>query len=270
MTNIALAGCTGKMGQALVRLAQESSRLALTGGLVRPGSESVGVDLGTLVGKPALGIQASGDLIQAFEQADVVVDFTLPEVMLSHLDYYLEHSKRLVIGSTGFDASQLKIIERASKDLPIVLAPNMSLGVNLCFSLVQKMAKLLKDYDVEIFEAHHRHKQDAPSGTALKLGEVIAQAKGLTLEQCANLNRHAQSQERSDNEIGFATMRGGTIFGDHTVMFAGEAERLELTHRAQSRDAFAQGALVACQWIAQQKPGLYDMQDVLGFNDLVA
>lgn len=264
MIHVAIAGCSGRMGQALLQALYQHSKLKLTGGLVRPGSEFEDQDLGALVGKHPLDLLATSELNQAFQLADVIIDFTLPNVLLSHLDYYCHHQKKLVIGTTGMDEHQLILLEQASQDIPIVLAPNMSLGVNVCLSVVQKMAQVLNNYDVEIWEAHHRHKKDAPSGTALKLGEVIAQAKDLSFEECANFNRHQDLKVRGEHEIGFATTRGGSIFGDHTVLFAGDAERIELTHRAQSRQAFAEGALVACQWVANQKPGCYSMQEVLG------
>lgn len=264
MVNLAIAGVAGRMGRAFVKGALADSHFKLVGGSVRPGSEYLNQDLGELVGAKPIGVKSSDDVSVAFKDADVVIDFTLPEVAIQNLDFYQTHQIKVVLGGTGFSQDQLKAITAASKNIAMVHAPNMSIGVNLCMKLSELAAKVLDDFDVEIIEAHHRNKVDAPSGTALAFGQTIADAKSQTFDEVKQLNRHDLKQARPDNEIGFATVRGGDIFGEHTIMFAGLNERVEITHRAGSRDAFALGALKAASWLKAKKQGLFNMMDVLG------
>jgi 4-hydroxy-tetrahydrodipicolinate reductase len=215
-----------------------------------------------------LGIALIGDLDSAIAEVDVVVDFTRPESTLAALSLCHRHGKRMVIGTTGFTADQKAEIERAARDIPIMLAPNMSVGVNLCLKLLEISAKIIGEHtDIEIIEAHHRHKVDAPSGTALRMGEVIAEALGRDLRECAVFGREGHTGERDPKSIGFSVIRAGDIVGKHTVMFADEGERIEITHNASSRLTFAKGAMRAALWLAERPAGLYDMQDVLGLKN---
>jgi 4-hydroxy-tetrahydrodipicolinate reductase len=226
----------------------------------------LGRDAGELFGT-ACGVRVSDDLQAALRGADVLVDFTRPEPSLAYLDACRKAGVGMVIGTTGFSAAQKQAIADAATDIPVVFAPNMSVGVNLLINLVQSAAKVLAEgYDIEIIEAHHRHKIDAPSGTALRLGEAAAAALGRNLEQCAVYGREGVTGERDPSTIGFATVRGGDVVGDHTVLFAGIGERVELTHKASSRATFALGALRAAKFLAGRKSGLFDMQDVLGLR----
>lgn len=263
---IAVAGSSGRMGRALLEAIAQSADFRLKSALEVPGNPFLGRDAGELVGTPC-GVHISADPQSALPGCDVLVDFTRPEGTLSHLRLCRERGIRMVIGTTGFQPAQKALIEEASKTIPIVLAPNMSVGVNLTFKLAELAAKVLKEgYDVEIIEAHHRHKVDAPSGTALRLGEVIAAALGRDLAKDAVYGREGVSGERKSSTIGFATVRGGDIVGDHTALFAGTGERIEITHKAASRATFALGALRAARYLAGRNSGLYDMQDVLGLK----
>ncbi len=264
MINIAVTGVSGRMGRVLVEsiASSQSIDIRLSAAVQRPQSSLLGLDVGELCGVGHLGVP----IVESLEQAefDVLIDFTLVEPCLQHLDYCRRHNKMVVIGTTGFDEKQKKIIHQASKDIGIVFAPNMSVGVNLCFNLLEKMSKILgEDSDIEIIETHHRNKLDAPSGTALKLGEVIAGTLGRDLQECAVYGRQGLSAVRDPKTIGFATVRAGDVVGDHTVIFASEGERVELTHKSSSRMTYAKGALRAAAWLADQSAGLYDMQDVL-------
>ncbi len=266
MLKVVIAGCTGRMGHALLEGIIADEGLALHAALDRVGSPLIGRDAGEPLGKTT-GVRVSDDIASALQGADVLIDFTRPEASLQYLAACRQAGVGLVIGTTGFSAEQKAEIEAAARDIGIVFAPNMSVGVTLLISLVQAAAKVLAEgYDVEIIEAHHRHKIDAPSGTALRLGEAAASALGRDLSECAIYGREGVTGERDANTIGFATIRGGDVVGDHTVLFAGTGERVELTHKASSRATFALGALRAAKYLADKTAGLYDMQDVLGLK----
>ncbi len=254
------------MGHALLDGVFNDAELVLHGALDRADSPQIGRDAGEQFGRNT-GVKITADLTAALQGADVLVDFTRPEPSLQYLEACRLAGVKLVIGTTGFTAEQKQQIERAAQDVAIVFAPNMSVGVTLLINLVQAAAKVLNQgYDVEIIEAHHRYKVDAPSGTALRLGEAAAEALGRDLRECAVYGREGVTGERDANTIGFATVRGGDVVGDHTVLFAGIGERVELTHKASSRATFALGALRAAKFLAIHKHGLYDMQDVLGLR----
>jgi 4-hydroxy-tetrahydrodipicolinate reductase len=264
--NVVIAGCTGRMGRALLEAMLAATDLRLAAALDRPGSPALGHDAGELVGAQ-LGVPVSDDVAAALKDADVLVDFTRPEATLGHLAACRRAGVAMVIGTTGFDTAGRQAIRDAAADIPIVFAPNMSVGVNLVFKLLDTAARVLAEgFDVEIIEAHHRHKVDAPSGTALAMGEVIAQALQRDLRTCAVYGREGVTGERQAQTIGFATVRGGDIVGEHTVLFAGLGERVEITHKASSRMTFALGALRAARFLADKDNGLHDMQDVLGLR----
>ncbi|OAM52518.1 4-hydroxy-tetrahydrodipicolinate reductase [Methylovorus sp. MM2] len=266
MVKVVIAGCSGRMGHALLEGVFADSELVLHGALDRAESIQIGRDAGELFGK-VTGVKISANVAEVLKGADVLVDFTRPEPSLEYIAACRQVNVKLVIGTTGFTADQKKQIEAAAQNVGVVFAPNMSVGVTLLINLVQAAAKVLNEgYDVEIIEAHHRHKVDAPSGTALRLGEAAASALGRNLESCAVYGREGVTGERDANTIGFATVRGGDVVGDHTVLFAGIGERVELTHKASSRATFALGALRAAKFLADKKTGLYDMQDVLGLK----
>lgn len=266
MLKVVIAGCSGRMGHALLEGIFADAELTLHGALDRMDSPQIGRDAGEQFGK-ATGVRISHDVAAALVGADVLVDFTRPEPSLEYLAACRNAGVKLVIGTTGFSAEQKQLIESAAQDVGIVFAPNMSVGVTLLINLVQSAAKVLAEgYDVEIIEAHHRHKVDAPSGTALRLGEAAAAALGRDLEECAVYGREGVTGERNPNTIGFATVRGGDVVGDHTVLFAGVGERVELTHKASSRATFALGALRAAKFLKDRSSGLYDMRDVLGLK----
>lgn len=254
------------MGRALLEAVAQSPDARLHAALERPGSAYVGKDAGELVGAPC-GVAIVDDPEAGIAGSDVLIDFTRPEGTLGHLELCRKHKVNVVIGTTGFSVEQRRAISDAAKEIAIVFAPNMSVGVNLSFKLLEIAAKVLSEgYDIEVIEAHHRHKVDAPSGTALRMGEVVAQALGRDLAECAVYGREGVTGERSPSTIGFATVRGGDIVGDHTVMFAGTGERVEITHKASSRATFANGAVRAARFLAGRKSGLFDMQDVLGLR----
>ncbi len=264
--NVVIAGCSGRMGRALLEAVAEAPDLRLAAALDRPGSPVLGRDAGELIGAP-LGVTVSEDIEAALQAADAMIDFTRPEATLAHLAACRKAGVAMVIGTTGFDAHCRQAITDTAADIPIVFAPNMSVGVNLMFKLLDTAARVLDaGYDVEIIEAHHRHKVDAPSGTALRMGEVIARALDRDLKTCAVYGREGVTGERNAHAIGFATVRGGDIVGDHTALFAGIGERVEITHKASSRMTFALGALRAVRFLAGRASGLYDMQDVLGLR----
>ncbi len=263
---IAVAGSAGRMGRALIEAVSQAADLRLKAALERPDSEFLGKDAGELIGSPN-GVMIAGDIEAGLEGCDVLVDFTRPEGTLRHLAACMRHGVRMVIGTTGFEADQKLRIQEAAKRIAIVMAPNMSVGVNLVFRLLETAATVLAEgYDIEIIEAHHRHKVDAPSGTALRMGEVIARALKRDLKSCAVYGREGVTGERKASTIGFATVRGGDIVGDHTALFAGAGERVEITHKASSRATFALGALRAARFVAAREHGLFDMQDVLGLQ----
>ena len=266
MTTIAITGAGGRMGKTLLEAASEADGLTVSAAIERAGSSLVGVDAGELAGIGTLDVSVVGNIAEA-AAFDVLIDFTRPDVTLANLAVCRERGSAMIIGTTGFDEAQKSAISEASKDIAIVFAPNMSVGVNLCLKLLETAAKVLGDeVDIEIIEAHHRHKVDAPSGTALRMGEVVADALGRDLKECAVYGREGQTGERDRKTIGFETIRAGDIVGDHTVMFASIGERVEITHKASSRMTFASGAMRAALWLSGRPAGLYDMQDVLGLN----
>jgi len=266
MQNISIAGSSGRMGRALLEALAQAPDARLFAALERTGSPFVGKDAGELFGSPC-GVAIIDNAEAAIAGANVFIDFTRPEGTLAHLALCRKHGVKMVIGTTGFSAEQKQALADAARDISIVFAPNMSVGVNLTFKLLEIAAKVLNEgYDIEVIEAHHRHKVDAPSGTALRMGEVVAEALGRDLAECAVYGREGVTGERSPSTIGFATVRGGDIVGDHTVMFAGIGERIEITHKASSRATFANGALRAARFLAGRDTGLYDMQDVLGLR----
>jgi 4-hydroxy-tetrahydrodipicolinate reductase len=267
MVRTAVAGIAGRMGSRIAQLVRESDGLELVAGFERPDHPLVGQDLGEVMGAGRLNLIVAAGIQQILEQADVVIDFTSAAASLQHLEAAGAAGKAMVIGSTGFTSEQIARAREAAVRIPCVLAPNMSMGVNVLFKVVADVARLLgDDYDVEIVEAHHRFKKDAPSGTALKLGQVVAEALGRDLGQVGVYARHGLTGERDPKEIGIQTIRAGDIVGEHTVLYANLGERIEITHRAHSRDNFARGALRAALWVVQQPPGLYDMQHVLGIK----
>jgi 4-hydroxy-tetrahydrodipicolinate reductase len=263
---IAVAGAAGRMGRAIIEASRSAAGVAVRAAIERPGSPAVGTDAGELAGVGRLGVPVV-DSVAAAPEFDVLIDFTRPEVTLDNLAHCLATKRRLVIGTTGLSGEQRQRVVDAAGAIAVVLAPNMSVGVNLCFKLLDIAARVLGDeVDVEIVEAHHRNKLDAPSGTALRMGEVVAHALGRKLEDCAVYGRHGVTGVRDRQSIGFSVLRGGDIVGDHTVVFAGNGERVEVTHRATSRLTFAAGALRAARWIVGRERGLFDMQDVLGLR----
>jgi 4-hydroxy-tetrahydrodipicolinate reductase len=262
MSRIVIAGSGGRMGRVLLEAVAAAPDMTLHAALERVGAPAVGSPLdGTG------GLVVTDDVATALTGADVLIDFTRPEATLEHLAACREKGVGIVIGTTGFDAAGKAAIEQAASVIPVVFAPNMSVGVNLALKLLDMAARVLDEgFDIEIVEAHHRHKIDAPSGTALRMGEVVAAASGRDLAGCAVYGREGVTGERDPRAIGFATVRGGDIVGDHTVMFAGIGERLEITHKASSRMTFALGALRAARYLADRRDGLYDMRDVLGLK----
>lgn len=266
MLKVVIAGCSGRMGHALLEGVFADEELQLHAALDRVDSPQIGRDAGEQFGLNT-GVKISHDVTQALIGADVLVDFTRPEPSLVYLDACKVAGVSMVIGTTGFSVEQKKQIEQVAEVIPVVFAPNMSVGVTLLINLVQAAAKVLADgYDVEVIEAHHRHKVDAPSGTALRLGEAAASALGRNLDECAVYGREGVTGERDAKTIGFATVRGGDVVGDHTVLFAGIGERVELTHKASSRATFALGALRAAKFMSGKQSGLFDMRDVLGLK----
>ncbi len=263
---IAIAGCGGRMGKVLLECVAQADDLTLHAALEYSGSPLLGKDAGELCGA-SCGVKIGADVNAALQGADVLIDFTRPEGTLHHLDICRKLGVGAVIGTTGFNAQQKAQLGAAARDIGVVFAPNMSVGVNLVFKLLETASRTLaQGYDIEIIEAHHRHKIDAPSGTALGLGEVIAKTLGRDLAQCAVYGREGVTGERDPSTIGFATVRGGDIVGDHTVLFAGTGERIEITHKASSRATFALGALRAARFLKANGAGMYDMQDVLGLK----
>jgi 4-hydroxy-tetrahydrodipicolinate reductase len=263
---VGIAGSTGRMGRVLIESVLQAADVKLAAALEQHGSDGIGRDAGELVGA-ACGIAISDDVAGALAGCDVLIDFTRPAGTLEHLSECRKRGVKLVIGTTGFDETQKRAIAEAADEIAIAMAPNFSVGVNVTFRLLQVAAAALNDgYDVEIVEAHHRHKVDAPSGTALRMGEIVAQALGRDLRSDAVYGREGVTGERKAGTIGFATVRGGDVVGDHTVMFLGTGERVEITHRSASRATYAQGALRSARFLMQRPHGLYDMQDVLGIK----
>ena len=267
MIKVIVAGAGGRMGERLVRLIKESKTLQLAGALEKKGHFAIGQDAGEIAGCGRLGIPISDDLTAIAAHADVLIEFTLPEATLSHLSIVAERTKAAVIGTTGLSPLQVAEVQDKAKRIPCVFSPNMSVGVNVMLKVITEMVRTFgEEYDIEITEAHHRLKKDAPSGTALKIAQVLAEATHKDFNAVVTYARKGLIGERKRGEIGIQVIRAGDIIGDHTVLFGGNGERLEITHRATSRDTFARGALRAAEWIVKQPPGLYDMQDVLGLK----
>ncbi len=263
---IAIAGATGRMGRMLIEAVINAPDLQLVGALEHSSCPQLGDDAGAFLGKKT-GVEITADIAKALSDAQFLIDFTRPEGTMAHLAIAENTGTKMIIGTTGLSLDQIADLKKASEKLAIVFAPNMSVGVNVTFKLLEIAAKMLNQgYDIEIIEAHHRHKVDAPSGTALKMGEVIAEALGERLDDVAVYAREGHTGERKEGSIGFATIRGGDIVGDHTVLFAGDGERIEISHKSSSRQSYAQGSLRAARFLQNQASGLYDMQDVLGLR----
>ncbi|MBD9417227.1 4-hydroxy-tetrahydrodipicolinate reductase [Pseudomonas sp. PDM16] len=267
MRRIAVMGAAGRMGKILIEAISQAEGAQLTAAVDRPDSSLIGADAGELAALGKIGVTLAGDLNAVLDQFDVLIDFTHPSVTLKNLEICRQAGKAMVIGTTGFSPEEKQLLSEAAKQIPIVFAANYSVGVNLCLKLLDTAARVLGgDVDIEIIEAHHRHKVDAPSGTALRMGEVVASALGRDLQKVAVYGREGQTGARERETIGFATVRAGDVVGDHTVLFAADGERVEITHKASSRMTFAKGAVRAALWLQAQSAGLYDMQDVLGLN----
>lgn len=264
---IGIAGCGGRMGRMLAATVLGTPGASLVGGTERAGHEALGLDIGTLAGAPAAGVAVSEDAGAMFAEADVVIDFTAPGLVLEHARLAIANETALVVGTTGLKADHEAALEKAAAKVAVVQAANMSVGVNLLLGLTRQVAAVLDEsFDIEIVEMHHRHKVDAPSGTALALGRAAAEGRGVGLDDVARRARDGIIGARPSGEIGFATLRGGDVVGEHTVVFAGEGERIELTHKASSRAIFARGAIRAALWTHGRSPGRYSMRDVLGLT----
>ncbi|MCX7913572.1 MAG: 4-hydroxy-tetrahydrodipicolinate reductase [Thermodesulfovibrionales bacterium] len=267
MVRVIVAGVAGKMGSRIAALTRDYPDLKLVGTFEKKGHSAIGKDAGEIVGIGRIDIPILDDLNKIIDAADVIISFTTPEASLEHLRIASDNKKAIVIGTTGFTKEEVQIIKDTSQIIPIVFAPNMSVGVNLLFKVLQDVAKVLgDDFDVEIIEAHHRLKKDAPSGTALKMAQIIAESLNRNLDEVAIFARKGIIGERTKKEIGIQTIRAGDIVGEHTVLFGGLGERIEITHRVSSRDTFARGALKAALWVSNKPAGLYDMTDVLGLR----
>lgn len=267
MIKVIVAGAAGRMGGRLVCLLKESAALTLAGAIESKGHVSIGEDAGEVAGCGHTGVLIRDDFAAVMERGEVVIDFSAPAATLEHLRAAVQCHRAMVIGTTGFSPQELTELRSLAKSIPCVFSPNMSVGVNIIFKAIAEMAKTFgEDYDIEVIEAHHRLKKDAPSGTALKMAEVLAKAVNRDLEQVGVYARKGMIGERKKGEIGIQAIRAGDIVGDHTVLFGGMGERVEVTHRVQSRDTFARGALRAARWAVRQPPGLYDMMDVLGLR----
>jgi 4-hydroxy-tetrahydrodipicolinate reductase len=269
MIKAVVTGAAGRMGLRIVNLLATAEGIQLSSAIERSGHPALGQDVRGLAGLPVSGtsINIANNLATALNAGDVLIDFTVPESTLSHVRTCAGTGKPIVIGTTGFSKEQLAEIHQAAKKIPCILTPNMSIGVNLCFKILAEIAATIgNDYDMEIVEYHHNKKKDAPSGTALKMAQIIAKAVERNLDEVGVYARKGIIGERTKKEIGVQTVRAGDIVGEHTVMFAGIGERIELTHRAHSRDTFAAGAIRAAKWIVGKQPGMYDMQDVLGLK----
>lgn len=267
MTRVAITGAAGRMGKTLIQAVAEASGLQFAAAIERPESSLIGVDAGELAGIGKQGVMVVGSLAEVVDDFDVLIDFTSIESTLANLAFCVSNQKKIVIGTTGLNDDQKAQVQAAGDKTAVVFAPNMSVGVNLCFKLLSLAAEILgDDYDVEVIEAHHRHKVDSPSGTALRMGEVVADALGRDLSECAVYGREGHCGPRTQKEIGFETIRAGDVVGDHTVLFATEGERVEITHKASSRMTFAKGAARAANWLQDKSVGLFDMLDVLGLK----
>ncbi len=268
MIKAIVAGAGGRMGGRIITMINDAEDITLGGAFEHPASPAVGQDAGTAAGLPALGVTIAPGLSEVMDSGDVIIDFTFHTATVKHAELASESGKPMVIGTTGFSAEELDTIRGLAHKFPCVLAPNMSVGVNLLYKLIDMAARVLgDDYDIEIVEAHHRMKKDAPSGTALQLGRVAASALGRDLDKVGVFERNGIIGERSREEIGIQTVRAGDIVGEHTVLFGGIGERVEIVHKASSRDTFAKGAVRAAKWIVAKDAGFYDMQDVLGLKE---
>ncbi len=264
---VGIIGAAGRMGRILIEATLANPQTELSAAVDVPGSSLIGADAGELVGQGKLGVLLSDDLARVAKDADVFIDFTVAAATARNIEICRAAGVRMVIGTTGLDDDQKAALRAASEEVAICFAPNYSIGVNLCFKLLEAAAAVLGDEaDIEVIEAHHRNKVDAPSGTALRMGEVVAQTLGRDLKECAVFGREGHTGARERQTIGFETIRGGDIVGDHTVLFAAEGERVEITHKASSRMAFARGAMRAALWLGAREKGLFDMQDVLGLG----
>jgi len=268
MVHIAVAGAAGRMGGRIIQMIQKSDGFTLSGAFERPDHPLVGRDAGSIAGIGESGIELKKDISEAVQGADVLIDFTTPECTLYNMRFIAKTGQSIVIGTTGITGQNREELQGLAQSIRCIMSPNMSIGVNVLFKVVGDLSKILRDgYDMEILEAHHRLKKDAPSGTALHLAEILATATGRNLDTDAVYERKGFIGERRDTEIGIQAIRAGDIVGEHTVIFAGVGERIEVIHRAHSRDNFAKGALLAAAWVITQPNGLYDMQDVLGLRD---
>ena len=264
---VAVIGAAGRMGRALIQAVTEGEGVTLTAAIDRPGNSLIGSDAGELAAIGKLGVTVADSLEAVKDDFDVLIDFTAPAATVANAQFCAENGKKMAIGTTGLSEEEKAQLAESAKKTAIMFAPNMSMGVNLCFKLLEIAAQVLGDeMDIEVVEAHHRHKVDAPSGTALRMGEVVADALGRDLKKVAVYGREGQEGPRDRETIGFATVRAGDIVGEHTVMFAADGERVEITHKATSRMNFARGAVRACRWLDGKEPGLFDMQDVLGLR----
>ncbi len=267
MIRIAIVGAAGRMGKTLIQAVQETEGLVLGAATEQPHSTLIGVDAGDLAGVGTVGVAVTAALSEVMDDFDVLIDFTAPAATMAHLELCRAAAKPMVIGTTGLSEEEKQCLDEAAQEIGIMFAPNMSVGVNLCFKLLDLAARVMGDTaDIEIIEAHHRHKVDAPSGTALRMGEVVANALGRDLNECAVYGREGHTGERDRQTIGFETIRAGDVVGEHSVWFATPGERVEIVHKASSRMTFAGGAARAALWISKQKSGRYDMQDVLGLR----
>ncbi|MFV0478807.1 MAG: 4-hydroxy-tetrahydrodipicolinate reductase [Parahaliea sp.] len=268
VVRVGITGAAGRMGRTLIEALASPGKFELAAALEQPASTLLGADAGELAGIGNNGVVVGGDLTAVIADIDVLIDFSVPAATLSNIAQCVQHDVAIVIGTTGFSTQEQARIDAAGDKIPVCKASNFSTGVNLCFKLLDMAARVLgDDVDIEIIEAHHRHKIDAPSGTALSMGGVVANALGRDLAEVAVYGREGQTGVRERDTIGFATVRAGDVVGDHTVLFAAEGERIEITHKASSRMSFACGAVRAAVWLSSQKPGRYDMQDVLGFRE---
>lgn len=265
---IGITGAIGRMGKSLIEVVHQSDEIELGAAIVLPDSTLIGADIGEVSGLGKIGVAIAGRLQNVIDDFDVLIDFTAPDATLENLKLCRENGKAIVVGTTGLTDDQKAELEATAQHIPVCFASNYSTGVNLTFKLLEMAARTIgHDTDIEIVEAHHRHKVDAPSGTALSMGEVVAHALGRDLNKVAVYGREGQEGPRKSDTIGFATVRGGDVVGEHTVTFFAEGERVEITHKASSRQAFSGGAVRAARWLADKPAGLYNMRDVLGFKD---
>lgn len=265
MIKTAISGACGRMGKSIATVLAGDSEIQITGATEMKGHSCLNTNLGEVIGNKNIDVKISDNITEAFSDAEIIVDFTSPESTLKNLKYASQNGKSMVIGTTGFSDHERKELEKLANGVPCVISPNMSIGVNILFEISKKVASLVGDsYDIEIVETHHRKKVDSPSGTALGLAKAVCEGVGSRLDDVARYERHGKIGERKKGEIGIQTLRGGDVVGDHTVMYMGEGERIELTHKASSRDNFSRGVLMAVKWLHGKSPGLYSMKDVLG------